>query len=109
MTADQLAHELTFLKEWKATPAQRLREALALLEKAHNSLDVLEGQVQDLKDSEPSAWEKSVLSALSVSIGEVSYAMEVATKHIPDEYGYSSTEYEAARSFLGVLNSSDTY
>lgn len=111
MTADQLEKELAALEAWTAPPKDRLREALALLHKAHNALDVMEGEVQDLKGERPSAWEQGVLKVLSGSIYELGTGMEAAKSHCADKYGYASPEYDTMSALAEALDPSgkDTY
>lgn len=109
MTADQLEKELAALEAWTAPPKDRLREALELLRKAHNALDVMEGEVQDLKGERPSEWAQGVLKVLNEDIcldalGAVAEGMEAAMARTADRYGYASMEYEALSRLTTALD-----
>ena len=111
MNSDKLREGLDFLKEWKATPSERLREALALLEKAHNALDALEGQVQDLKDDAPGPWKAGILKALDeMPTDQIGPYLEGAKELAGMEHGYTSPEWESVSMLADAITQPvDTY
>jgi len=110
MTADQLSEAIEDLNI-TAKPLDRLKEALALLKKAHAALDAAEGDLQDLKDDEPSKWERGILEVVNAWVFELADTMEVAKDHAANKYGYTSPEYETANALAVALDPSgkETY
>lgn len=104
MDADELRETIDYIRDWKTTPANRLREALAALEKAQNSLDVLEGQIQNMRDNEPGEWAKSVLRVLERDAYELGDSMNVAKDHAAQKYGYTSPEYATIEALATALD-----
>ncbi len=108
MDADELRETIDNIRDWKTTPDNRLREAFVALERAHNSLDVLEGRVQDLQEhileSQPSPWEAGVLRALKMDAYELGDSMNVAKDHAAQKYGYTSPEYATIEALASALD-----
>ncbi len=104
MTSEELRKEIDFLKEWKAKPSDRLRDAMKLLEKAYNSLDVREGELQDCQESKPSEWEKGILDAISDNCFTIpACVLKAAERHAAEVFGESSHEAQSCRALLQVL------
>lgn len=106
MTSDKLQQELATLREWKATPAQKLREALQLLDKAAQALDVIEGEAQDLREAKPDAWHMRILDALDeMPTDQIGPYLEAGKQQAGIDHGYTSPEYESMNLLAHAITS----
>ena len=96
MRSEHLREGIDWLKESGLSKADMLKEALALLERAHNSLDVIEGEVQDLKESQPDKYYTGIMDAVkSMPTDQIGRFLEVAKQAAGIELGYTSPEFDS--------------
>ena len=110
MTADQLSEAIEDLNI-TAKPLDRLKEALALLKKAHAALDAVEGELQGLKDAALPEWQQGVVDAINSPVFELADSMEAAKEHAARKYGYTSPEYDTVSALAVALDTTgkETY
>lgn len=109
MRSEHLSEQLAALKEHKWTPAQKLKEAYDLLEQAANALDVLEGQVQDLKEEKPDKWHTGILDALDeMPTDQIAPYLYAGAERAAIDHGYTSPEYESMTMLAGAIASPAT-
>ena len=104
MNADQLKRAIAEIDGAKATPSEKLKEAMRLLERAHTLADDLEGQVQDLKDEQPDPWAKGILDTLdTMPTTEIVPYLEAGAQMAGMEHGYTSPEFESVSALANAI------